>query len=294
MKRHTVHKAVFPVAGWGTRWLPTTKTIPKELLPVGDLPLIHHVVEEAVSSGMEELLFVISKGKETIPDYFREDADLTAFLQSRGRMEIMDSWLALCRKLQVGQVIQKEARGLGDAVYQARNFSESSPFAVLLPDDLVFSQTPCMAQMAAIHNEFGGAVLALERVPIDQISRYGVIDGEEVKPGIFRVRSMVEKPKPEDAPSDLAVIGRYILPPEIFPALEDLPPGAGGEIQLTDAIARLISDTGVVGVIFEGTRYDAGYPLGWLFTNLKYFSEDPRFLDHSLLQSIRNLIFRQE
>lgn len=279
-------KAVLPVAGWGTRWLPVTRCVPKELLPVGDLPLIHHVVREAKESSFRNFLFIYSPGKESILEYFQPNAELDAYLEKKGKSEVMDEWRDLVDGIQYQGAVQEDAKGLGHAVFQARDFIDEKPFAVLLPDDLIFSRKPCIRQLADAHARFGGAILALERVPRDRISNYGVIDGEEMEAGIYRVNRLVEKPTPEQAPSDLAVIGRYILPYDIFHALEDLPPGAGGEIQLTDAIARLIPDPGVLGVVFEGTRYDAGKPPGWLTTNLAYFSSSQKFLSKAALQSL--------
>ncbi len=267
----TVRKAIFPVGGLGTRFLPATKAVPKEMLPVVDKPLIQYAVEEALAAGIEEFIFVTSRGKEAIQDHLDRSQDLETALLSRGKKNeaaALNTWLPEPGK--VTFLRQPKPRGLGHAVWCARSQIGNEPFAVILPDDLILAVTPCLRQMIHAHAQVGGNLLALMPVPRAHISRYGVIDPVTQHGRLIEASGVVEKPPAERAPSALAVIGRYILQPDIFRYLEEVEPGAGGEIQLTDAIARMISDHALHGYRFDGRRFDCGDKLGFLEANLAF------------------------
>ncbi|MFC1769841.1 UTP--glucose-1-phosphate uridylyltransferase GalU [Nitrospirota bacterium] len=258
-----VKKALLPAAGLGTRFLPATKASPKEMLPIVDKPLIQYAVEEAESCDIREFIIITGKNKRAIEDHFDRAVALEANLQRSGN----DSALAEITRHQESNfayIRQGEPLGLGHAVACAYPFVKDEPFAVLLSDDIIPSSETLLRDMCALYDELQGPVVALMRVPRENIHRYGVIEGTEIRPGVYEISDMVEKPKAEDAPSDLAIIGRYILTPDIFGALEGIPKGSGGEIQLTDAIKELSKQRKVYGYIYEGTRYDAGDKLGFL------------------------------
>ena len=234
-----VKKAVFPVAGLGTRFLPATKASPKEMLPLIDKPLVHYVVEEAVAAGIEQILFVTGRGKRSIEDYFDIAFELEALLYDKGKDAELSQVREIAEMVKIFYVRQQQALGLGHAILCAREFVGEEPFAVLLGDDIIDAKRPCLAQLLDVHYKYQGTVLALEQVPMENISAYGCVKANRISDQIFEVIDMVEKPKREEAPSDLAIIGRYVLTPDIFPILESLEPGKGGEIQLTDAILTL-------------------------------------------------------
>lgn len=266
-----VRTAVFPVGGLGTRFLPATKAVPKEMLPVVDKPLIQYAVEEALAAGIEQLVFITARGKEAIEDHFDQAWELRAALASRGK----DAQLAELRgtELVPGTVVhirQQEPLGLGHAVWCARSVVGREPFAVLLPDDLVQSSMPCLQQMVAAYAQVGGNLIAVEEVAADQTGRYGIVTPGPVSGALTRVDGLVEKPAPEVAPSRLAVIGRYILQPEVMDHLAEGKRGAGGEIQLTDAMARLIGRQPFHGFAFEGRRFDCGDKAGAVMANIAY------------------------
>jgi len=266
-----VRKAIFPVGGLGTRFLPATKAMPKEMLPVVDKPLIQYAVEEAAAAGVEEFIFVTSRGKSAMEDHFDRQFELEEVLRSRGKnkeLAAVTEWLPGAG--QVSYTRQAEALGLGHAVWCARKLVGEEPFAVLLPDDMVLSATPCLKQMAEVFAETGGNVVAVMDVPREHTSRYGILDVAGDDGPRVEIRGLVEKPAPEEAPSTLSIIGRYILRPEIFGHLDRQERGAGGEIQLTDAMARLIGDMPFHGLRFEGTRFDCGDKLGFLEANIAY------------------------
>lgn len=268
----TIDVVVFPVAGLGSRFLPATKVIPKEMLPVVDIPLIQLAVEEAARAGIREIVLVTSSSKRAIEDHFDRSWELEAMLASRGKNSLLEQVRAvLPAGMSVSVVRQAQALGLGHAVLCARNIVGNRPFAVVLPDDLIDGPDQgCLADMVALHARTGACSLAVEEVPREQTDRYGVVSlqGE-------RISGLVEKPAPAVAPSTLAVVGRYILPPEIFQALERVQPGAGGEIQLTDGIAALLADVEFRPHRFRGLRYDCGNKLGHLQANLAYAFKDP-------------------
>jgi UTP--glucose-1-phosphate uridylyltransferase len=267
-----VRKAVFPAAGLGTRFLPATKAQPKEMLPLVDKPIIQYVIEEAVASGLTSIIIVTGKGKNAIEDHFDVSYELERHLARRGETTVLEQVRAISSMINVSYVRQGEQLGLGHAVLQARDLVGDEPFAVMLGDDIIDSAVPCMRQMLNVYESYGGPVVAVQQVPRSEISAYGVIDGlpEGDSGRLFRIRDMVEKPKAEDAPSDLAIIGRYILTPEIFDDLENTPRGAGGEIQLTDGLRRLKQRRTLYGYRFEGVRHDAGNKLGFLKATVEF------------------------
>ena len=263
-----VRKAVFPAAGWGTRFLPATKAQPKEMLPLVDKPVIQYGVEEAVSAGIEQVIIVTSSQKRAIEDHFDHSYELEHLLESKGDIEMLRRVRQIGDMAQVAYVRQKEQLGLGHAVLMAKELVGHEPFAVILSDDVVISETPCIGQLIEANRETHSAVIAVMEVPHDEVSRYGVIDPDPDYSShdsrLYRIRGVVEKPAPDDAPSNLAIIGRYVLTPRVFEKLEETQTGAGGEIQLTDALAALTSDQDVYAYAFEGRRYDAGTTMGWL------------------------------
>ena len=263
--RKRIRKAIFPVAGLGTRFLPATKAMPKEMLPIVDKPLIEYAVEEAKAAGIEEFIFVTGRGKQAIEDHFDYSWELMETLRGRGKTQQLA--IAENSRMKPGTVAytrQQEPLGLGHAVWCARNLVDDEPFAVLLADDLVKAEEPCLAQMVETYNEVGGNVVAVMDVPREHTQRYGVLDVVEDDGKLARAQGLVEKPEPEAAPSTLSVIGRYILQPEVFRELDKHPAGAGGEIQLTDAIAATIAEVGFHGLRFEGSRFDCGSKEGFL------------------------------
>ena len=272
MSHQKIRKAVFPAAGLGTRFLPATKAQPKEMLPVVDKPIIQYVIEEAVASGLTRIIIVTGKGKNAIEDHFDVSYELERHLAQRGQNDVLEQVRAISNMINVSYVRQGEQLGLGHAVLQARDLVGDEPFAVMLGDDIIDSAMPCMRQMMNVYESYGGPVVAVQQVPRDEISAYGVIDGQaEGDSGrLFRIRDLVEKPKAEDAPSDLAIIGRYILTPDIFDVLENTERGRGGEIQLTDGLRQLKQRRTVYGYQFEGVRHDAGNKLGFLKATVEF------------------------
>lgn len=269
-----VRKAIFPVGGLGTRFLPATKAMPKEMLPIVDRPLIQYAVDEARESGIEEFIFVTGRGKAAIEDHFDHSFELEQTLETRGKTDelaALRAWLP--KPGQIAYVRQQEPLGLGHAVWCARHLIGDEPFAVLLADDLILAETPCLEQMMAVFDDQGGNVVAAMEVPHEHTSRYGIIEPGGAEGAVHSVKGLVEKPKPEDAPSNLAVVGRYILMPEVFGELERQDIGAGGEIQLTDAMARLIGRQPFHGQVFEGQRFDCGDKLGFLEANFAFALE---------------------
>ncbi|MFV1956328.1 MAG: UTP--glucose-1-phosphate uridylyltransferase GalU [bacterium] len=270
----TVKKVVIPAAGMGTRFLPATKAVPKEMLPLVDKPVIQEVVEEAVLSGISEIVLITGMGKGAIEDHFDISTDLEGFLASRGKEELLKRVREISRMVDIISVRQKEPRGLGHAVLCAKAAVGDEPFAVMLGDDVVDSEVPCLAQLLKVFQKYRSTVVALEFVPDSDVDKYGIVEGEEVEPGIIKIKKLLEKPPLEDAPSNMAVIGRYILTPEIFSAIEDLAPDGQGEIQLTNALQDVAKSDEVYGVVFEGTRYDAGNRFGFLVANIIYALKD--------------------
>ena len=266
-----VRKAIFPVGGLGTRFLPATKALPKEMLPVVDKPLIQYAVEEAAAAGIEEFIFVTGRGKHAIEDHFDVSYELDQTLAERNKTDLLEelnSWLP--KPGQIAYTRQMQPLGLGHAVWCARNFIADEPFAILLADDLVMADTPCLKQLVDVHAETGGNVVAVMDVPRDQTDRYGILDLASDDGRLAEVKGLVEKPAPDKAPSTLSIIGRYILMPGVFDFLERKEEGAGGEIQLTDAMANLIGDAPFHGLRFEGQRFDCGDKIGFLEANIAF------------------------
>jgi len=261
-----VRKAVFPAAGFGTRFLPATKAIPKEMLALVDKPIIQYGVEEALASGCDQIIIVTARGKSAIEDHFDISYELEASLEKRGKKELLEISRNVSNMADLTYVRQKEAKGLGHAVLMAKDLVGDEPFAVILPDDVIDARVPCLKQMIDVFDEVQGSILAAQVIEGPAISAYGVLDGDPLpgNPKVIAARGMVEKPKFEQAPSKNAIIGRYILTPAIFELLENITPGAGGELQLTDAIKGLLKTEKVYGYTFDGVRHDAGDKLGML------------------------------
>ncbi|HYC45943.1 MAG TPA: UTP--glucose-1-phosphate uridylyltransferase GalU [Burkholderiales bacterium] len=271
-----ITKAVFPVAGMGTRFLPATKASAKEMMPVVDKPLIQYAVEEAVAAGMTEMIFITGRGKRAIEDHFDRASELEAELSQRGKEDLLQIVQGILpRNVSCVYVRQPQALGLGHAVLCALPVVGDNPFAIVLADDLIDANTPVLSQMAGIYGRCGRSVIAVQNIPREETSRYGVVRTEEVSKSPHRIGGIVEKPAPEKAPSTLAVVGRYILTPRIFHHLQHQTPGAGGEIQLTDAIAALMQDEDVFAYEFEGVRYDCGSKLDYLKANLAFAVKHP-------------------
>jgi UTP--glucose-1-phosphate uridylyltransferase len=273
MKRE-VCKVVFPAAGLGTRFLPATKAQPKEMMPLVDKPIIQYGVEEALASGCDQIIVVTGRGKAAIEDHFDVSYELEKMLEDRGKTDLLAVVRQISDMIHIAYVRQKEAMGLGHAVLMARELVGDEPFAVILADDIIDSEVPCLKQMIDVYNETGCSVLATQVIEGSAISSYGVLDAKPV-PGkwngrLFEVQNLVEKPKPEDAPSNLAIIGRYILTPTIFEALASTELGSGGELQLTDALRQLLKKEKIYGYIFEGKRYDTGDKLGFLKATVEF------------------------
>jgi len=270
-----VRKAVFPAAGLGTRFLPATKAQPKEMLPLVDKPIIQYGVEEAIHSGIQNIIIVTGRGKSAIEDHFDVSFELENMLQSRDQKELLAIVRNVSDMINVAYIRQKEALGLGHAVLRASELVGSEPFAVVLADDVIDAETPCLRQLLDIYEFFAAPVLAVMEVPPDKISAYGVVDAEPIshngrRDRVYRIRDLVEKPKQSEAPSNLAIIGRYVLTPEIFNSISSIEPGAGSELQLTDALKHLLRSRPIYAYRFEGTRYDAGDKLGFLRATVEF------------------------
>jgi UTP--glucose-1-phosphate uridylyltransferase len=259
-----VHKAVFPAAGLGTRFLPATKAQPKEMLPLVDKPIIQYGVEEAVASGVDDIILVTGRGKNAIEDHFDVSVELETFLESRGKTDQLGEIRSISSLINVAYVRQGEPLGLGHAVLVSRTLVGNQPFAVILADDVIDATPPALAQMLQVFDEVGGPVLLVERVPRADIPSYGIIDAEVIRPGVYRIKDLVEKPSADQAPSDLAIIGRYILTPDIFDALEETARDRVGEIQLTNGLQRLLKKRPLYACEVKGVRHDTGNKLGFL------------------------------
>jgi UTP--glucose-1-phosphate uridylyltransferase len=285
-----LRKAVIPVAGLGTRFLPATKTVPKELLPIVDIPSIQYVVQEAVDAGIEEIIFVTGRGKDGIEDHFDEAPELEQLLTERGNHEMARTLRKIAEMTEVVSVRQKKPLGLGHAVLCARDLVGDEPFAVMLADDLIDADVPGIRQLVNIFEETTESVIALMEVPQSEVHQYGVIKGREIKKRLYQVEATVEKPLAKDAPSRMAIIGRYVLRPEIFKILQNLPPGRGGEIQLTDGLAQLVREREIFGCEFIGDRYDIGDKVGFVRATVAYALKRPDLRDKVLeyLKSIPN------
>jgi UTP--glucose-1-phosphate uridylyltransferase len=266
-----IRKAVFPAAGLGTRFLPATKSSPKEMLPLVDKPLIQYSIEEAVASGIESVLIVTGRDKTSIEDHFDISFELEHLLKEKGKTEMFQTARSISEIAKIYYTRQQQALGLGHAIYQAKDFVNEEPFAVLLADDVVDAEKPALLQMIEVFDKYQAPIIATMQIEGEAISRFGVIDAAEVEPNVFRINDMVEKPKFADAPSDLAIIGRYILTPDVFDAIERTPKGAGGEIQITDAMRLMLKEgKPFYAVKLDGIRHDAGDKLGWLIATVEF------------------------
>lgn len=286
-----VRKAIIPAAGLGTRFLPATKAMPKEMLPIVDKPTIQYIVEEAIESGVEDIIVVTGKGKRAIEDHFDIAFELEYTLESKGKLDILEK-VRKSSNVNIHYIRQKEAKGLGHAVWCARNFIGDEPFAVLLGDDIVEADVPCTRQLIEQYERTGRSVIGVQTVHADQTDRYGIVDPGETIDRLYQVNRFVEKPPKGQAPSNLAIMGRYVLTPEIFNYLGQQEIGAGGEIQLTDAIQKLNMDQGVYAYDFQGKRYDVGERLGFIMTNVDFALRNNE-LRHQLLSELGELLERE-
>lgn len=276
-----IRKAIIPAAGLGTRFLPATKAQPKEMLPIVDKPAIQYIIEEAMQSGIEEILIITGRNKRAIEDHFDRAIELEMTLRNQGKYDLLGLVEELS-EVTIHYVRQKEAKGLGHAVLCAKQFVGDEPFAVLLGDDIIDANVPCLRQLMDTYDDYPGSILGVQEVPKDRVSSYGIVKAEPVKDNLWRAIDLVEKPALEDAPSRLAVLGRYIIEPEIFYLLEDTPPGRGGEIQLTDALRRLAAFKPVYAYNFEGRRYDVGDKQGYLEATVEFALKRPDLRDKFL------------
>lgn len=282
-------KVVIPVAGWGTRSLPATKNIPKEMLPIYNKPVIQYVVEEAQRAHIKDVIFVTNRDKNVIEDHFDHNLQLEDLLERSGKLDKLEEVRRVAEMVNILSVRQKRQLGLGHAVLCARELVGDEPFAVMVGDDLMFSGVPGIGQLIEVAMAEKMPVIGVMEVPWEKVSRYGIIDGEEVAPGVYRVRDMVEKPKREDAPSRMAIVGRYVLTPDIFDYLEKVKPGHGGEIQLTDALQAMAKDRGMMAVRMAGMRFDAGDWAEFLSANI-YFALQDESLRYELLGLLKNFV----
>ena len=284
-----IRKVVIPVAGWGTRSLPATKNIPKEMLPIYNKPVIQYVVEEAQRAHIKDVIFVTNRDKNVIEDHFDHNLQLEDLLERSGKLDKLEEVRRVAEMVNILSVRQKRQLGLGHAVLCARERVGDEPFAVMVGDDLMFSGVPGIGQLIEVAMAEKMPVIGVMEVPWEKVSRYGIIDGEEVAPGVYRVRDMVEKPKREDAPSRMAIVGRYVLTPDIFDYLEKVKPGHGGEIQLTDALQAMAKDRGMMAVRMAGMRFDAGDWAEFLSANI-YFALQDESLRYELLGLLKNFV----
>ncbi|WCK54295.1 UTP--glucose-1-phosphate uridylyltransferase GalU [Aneurinibacillus sp. Ricciae_BoGa-3] len=288
-----VRKAIIPAAGLGTRFLPATKAMPKEMLPIVDKPTIQYIVEEAIDSGIEDIIIVTGKGKRAIEDHFDNSFELENILREKGKLDILEEVQKPSKMVDIHYIRQKEPKGLGHAIWCARNFIGDEPFAVLLGDDIVQAEKPCIKQMIECYDRYQSSILGVMKVPHDQVSRYGIVQARENGERFYMVEDLVEKPAKETAPSNIAIMGRYILTPRIFEILENQEPGAGEEIQLTDAIAELNKYEAVYAYEFDGQRYDVGEKIGFIKTTIELALQREE-LKQELLNYLRKTVGRQK
>jgi UTP--glucose-1-phosphate uridylyltransferase len=286
--RKSIRKAVFPAAGMGTRFLPATKASPKEMLPLVDKPLIQYGVEEALASGLSEVVIITGRGKRAIEDHFDVNFELEYELREKNKLKLLEEMERISNMVNISYIRQKKALGLGHAVLCAEPAVDNEPFVVILSDDIIDSRVPATKQMMKVFYKYRSPVVAICEVDRESVSSYGIIDAVEVEDGVYQVRDMVEKPSPEKAPSNLAIIGRYILTPDIFTSLRNTKPGKGGEVQLTDALKDLMRHRLVYAYKFKGTRYDAGDKLGFLKATVEYAMKD-RTLGREFKDYLRQL-----
>lgn len=275
-----IRKAIIPAAGLGTRFLPATKAQPKEMLPIVDKPTLQYIIEECVASGIEEILIITGRNKKSIEDHFDKSVELELELEKAGKKETLEMVRNITDMINIHYIRQKEPRGLGHAISCAKTFVGNEPFAVLLGDDIVYNdEKPCLKQLIDCYNQCGTSVLGVQTVDKSQVNKYGIVGGEQVSDRVYKVSTLVEKPKAEEAPSNVAILGRYIITPRIFEILENTAPGKGNEIQLTDALLKLVEEESMYAYDFEGKRYDAGDKLGYLQATVEYALRRPELRD---------------
>ncbi|EGT3616985.1 UTP--glucose-1-phosphate uridylyltransferase GalU [Clostridium perfringens] len=289
-----IRKAIIPAAGLGTRFLPATKAQPKEMLPIVDKPTIQYIIEEAIASGIEEILIITGRSKKCIEDHFDKSVELEMELEKAGKNELLDLVRDISDMVDIHYIRQKEPKGLGHAIHCAKTFVGDEPFAILLGDDVVYNEEkPCLKQLIDCYNEYRTSVLGVQTVPESHVSKYGIVDGKHIEGNVYKVKGLVEKPAVEDAPSNVAILGRYIVTPRIFEILENTKPGKGGEIQLTDALLELMSEEAMYAYDFDGRRYDVGDKLGFLEATVEYALRRDDLRDN-FIKYLNNLDFKEE
>ena len=275
----TVRKAIIPAAGLGTRFLPSTKSQPKEMLPIVDKPTLQYIIEEAIESGIEEILIVTGRSKKSIEDHFDRSVELELELEQKDKTEMLKMVQDISNMVNIHYIRQKEPKGLGHAIYCAKSFIGNEPFAVLLGDDIVDSEKPCLKQLIEAYNEYKTSILGVQEVDKQDTDKYGILDAKYIENRVYKVKDMIEKPKVEEAPSNIAILGRYIITPDIFDILENQEPGKSGEIQLTDALKTLATHEAIYAYNFEGKRYDVGDKLGFLEATVDFALKRPELRD---------------
>ena len=275
-----IRKAIIPAAGLGTRFLPATKAQPKEMLPIVDKPTLQYIIEEAIESGIEEILIITGRNKKSIEDHFDRSVELELELEHKGKVEMLEMVKSISNMVDIHFIRQKEPKGLGHAIYCAKSFVGNEPFAVMLGDDIVYNEgKPCLRQLMDCYDEYKTSVLGVQTVPDGDVDKYGIVDGLKIEGNVTKVKGLVEKPSVDEAPSNMAILGRYIITPSIFEILEETKPGKGGEIQLTDALLELMSEEAIYAYNFEGRRYDVGDKLGFLEATVEYALRKPELKD---------------
>lgn len=284
-----IKKAIIPAAGLGTRFLPATKAQPKEMLPIVDKPTIQYIVEEAVSSGIEDIIIVTGRSKRSIEDHFDRSIELELELEKTGKSELLGITREISEIANIHYIRQKQPKGLGHAILTARTFIGNEPFAVLLGDDIIVSEKPCLKQMIEVYNEYKTSIMGVQKVAHTEVNKYGIIDAKHIEDRVYKIRDMVEKPAVEEAPSDIAILGRYIITPKIFDYLATQEAGAGGEIQLTDSLKRLSKEEAMYAYDFLGKRYDVGHKMGFLQATVEFALSRPDLKDE-FYQYLRDIV----
>lgn len=285
-----IRKAIIPAAGLGTRFLPATKAQPKEMLPIVDKPTIQYIIEEAVASGIEEILIVTGRNKKCIEDHFDKSVELEMELEKNHKDQLLELVRNISDMVDIHYIRQKEPKGLGHAIYCAKSFVGDEPFAILLGDDIVYNEEkPCLKQLIDCYDQYKTTILGVQSVDVENVSKYGIVDGVEIEDRVCKVKDLIEKPSEEDAPSNTAILGRYIVTPEIFKILKNVKPGKGNEIQLTDALLELLKTEAIYAYNFEGRRYDVGDKLGFLEATVEYALRKPQLKDE-FIGYLRSLI----
>ncbi|WP_195335792.1 UTP--glucose-1-phosphate uridylyltransferase GalU [Paraclostridium bifermentans] len=287
--KKTVKKAIIPAAGLGTRFLPATKSQPKEMLPIVDKPTLQYIIEEAINSGIEEILIITGRNKKSIEDHFDKSVELELELQQKGKTEMLEMVQEISNMVNIHYIRQKEPKGLGHAIHCAKSFIGDEPFAVLLGDDIVDSDTPCLKQLIDAYDEYKTSILGVQEVAKEDANKYGILDCKYIEDRVYKVKDMVEKPSIEEAPSNIAILGRYIITPAIFEILENQAPGKGGEIQLTDALKTLAQHEAIYAYNFEGRRYDVGDKLGFLEATIDFALKRENLKD-GLMNYMQNIV----